>query len=176
MKRRVIFLDFDGVLNSVRNAVADGCIINAGKAKKNALLGHKVYSGFDPVAVALVYRFIVQADAYVVVSSAWRKTFSLAALRDMFVDEFGWDASRIIDMTGSNNTSYGIRGHEVQQWIDDNTAGIRNFQYIIIDDNSDFLDHQMKYLIKTDPYEGLLYRDYCKALKLFNIEEGEVVL
>lgn len=169
MKQTIIFLDFDGVLNSVRSAIAENHYVTALKAKRTMLMGGHG-SGFDRVAVNLIYRLIEQTDGYVVVSSAWRKIMSLRDIRTMFHTEFGWpdgDDERIISMTGSSST--GFRGDEIQNWIDEHATGISNFRYIIIDDGGDFYDHQHKRLIQTDPYEGLLYRDYTKALHLFGL-------
>lgn len=174
MKQKIIFLDFDGVLNSVRSVTADKKIINAFQVKHIMLRGDKFTSGFDPVAVKLMWRLIEQTDAYVVVSSAWRKAISLRDIRDIFHGEFGWpegDAERIIGTTGKRDN--GHRGTEVQDWIDDHTVGIKNFQYIIIDDSYDFHDHQMHRFIQTDPYEGFLYKDYTKAMELFGTELEE---
>jgi hypothetical protein len=171
---KVIFLDFDGVLNSVRSVVADNCNKHdALTTKKTMLLNDKIESGFDPVAVNLVYQLIQRTDSYVVVSSAWRHSMSLVNLRNIFNIEFGWPSGideRIIGTTEiiTNNN----RGEEIDKWISDHTCGIRNFNYIIIDDGYVFLDNQFKRLVQTDPYEGFLFNDYCKALLLFGIHEN----
>lgn len=174
MKQKIIFLDFDGVLNSVRSVVADKKCVNALNAKHAILAGHTITSGFDPIAVKLIWRIMEQTDAFIVVSSAWRKTINLSDIRNIFHTEFGWPDGgdeRIIGVTGRRDN--GFRGHEVQDWIDNHTVGIRNFQYIIIDDSGDFHDHQFKRFVQTDPYNGLSYEDYKKALQLFNVEPDE---
>lgn len=172
MKKKIIFLDFDGVLNSVRSVVADQKCINALNAKHAILAGHTIASGFDPVAVKLIRQIINKTDAYIVVSSAWRKAISLGDIRQIFHTEFGWpdgEEERIIGVTGRRDN--GHRGSEIQDWIDDHTVGITNFQYIIVDDSYDFHDHQMKRFIQTDPYNGFSYQDYCNALELFGGEQ-----
>lgn len=170
MKQKIIFLDFDGVLNSVRSVTADQKCVNALRVKHDRLAGHGIVSGFDPVAVKLMWQLIVKTDSYVVVSSAWRKAISIADIRDIFHSEFGWPSSeteeRIIGVTGRRDN--GHRGSEIQDWIDNHTVGIANFKYIIIDDSYDFHDHQYKRFIQTDPYEGFLYRDYEKAMNLMD--------
>lgn len=178
MKRKIVFLDFDGVLNSVRSVTADQKIVNAVRAKHDLLAGNPITSGFDPVAVRLVWQLLVKTDSYVVVSSAWRKAINLKDIREIFHKEFGWpsdDASeRIIGVTGSRDN--GHRGSEIADWINDHTVGIANFKYIIIDDSYDFFDDQHKRFIQTDPYEGFLYRDYTKAMELMDGILDEEVL
>lgn len=169
---KILALDFDGVLNSVRSVVADQKCVNALNAKHAILAGHTITSGFDPVAVKLIWQIIQRTDAYIVVSSAWRKAISLSDIRRIFHTEFGWpdgDAERIIGVTGRRDN--GFRGDEVQDWIDNHTVGIKNFQYIIVDDSYDFHDHQHKCFIQTDPYNGFSYQDYSKALQLFGGEQ-----
>lgn len=171
MKQKIIFLDFDGVLNSVRSAIADGHYITTLNAKNSILMGTPT-SGFDRIAVNLIHSLMKRTGAYIVVSSAWRKTFSLRDIREIFHNEFGWSheevTESIIGVTGISDSQ--SRGDEIQNWIDEHTVGINNFQYIIIDDGYDFHDHQYKRLVQTDPYEGFLYKDYVKALGLFGLE------
>lgn len=169
---KIIFLDFDGVLNSVRSVVADQKCVNAVRVKYDILAGHKIHSGFDPIAVKLIKEIVRRTGARIVVSSAWRKAISLRDIRDIFHGEFGWpdgDDELIIATTGSSDN--GHRGTEIQNWIDAYTVDVRNFQYIIIDDSYDFHDHQMKRFIQTDPYNGISYQDYSKALTLFGAEQ-----
>ncbi|QDJ96453.1 hypothetical protein Xoosp13_267 [Xanthomonas phage Xoo-sp13] len=172
MKKKIIFLDFDGVINSVRSVVADQKCVNALQAKHAILAGHKIASGFDPVAVKLIWQICNKLDAYIVVSSAWRKAININDIRKIFHTEFGWSSGpdeRIIGVTGRHDN--GFRGDEIQAWIDSHTVGITNFQYIIVDDSYDFHDHQHKRFIQTDPYNGFSYENYSKALELFGSEE-----
>lgn len=181
MKPRIIFLDFDGVLNSVRNATADGYVINAGKVKMELVRGGRaITTGFDPVAVKLMWKLAQRADAYFIISSAWRISMSLRDIREMFHYEFGWpiddENQRILGKTPQHTDSYKMRGNEIQEWIDNHTTGIRNFQYAIIDDSYDMLDWQMKRFVQTDPYEGFLYKDYTAALALFDLDCEEEII
>lgn len=172
MKNKIIFLDFDGVINSVRSVVADQKCVNALNAKHAILAGNTIVSGFDPVAVKLIQQIMRKTDAYIVVSSAWRRAITLNDIRQIFHTEFGWpggEDERIIGVTGRRDD--GHRGTEIQEWIDDHTVGIRNFQYIIVDDSYDFHDYQHKRFIQTDPYNGFSYEDYGKALELLGAEE-----
>ena len=71
------------------------------------------------------------------------------------------------------------RGVEIKQWIDthihsDNgkdwdykEIGV-DFNYVILDDDSDMLLEQAEYFIKTDPYLGLSEEDVKQAIKILN--------
>ena len=65
----VIFLDFDGVLNSVRSCLA-----------------FKTFNTFDPVSVRLVNRLCDLADARIVVSSSWRIGHTTASLKERMAE------------------------------------------------------------------------------------------
>ena len=174
MKHRIIFLDFDGVLNSVRTATAEQRVQRTTHVQHNVTMGRKVDSGFDIIAVKLLWRIIEKTDAYIVISSSWRKNLNLASLRAIFSSEFDWPSGaeqRIIGVTGGS--ARGHRGTEIQNWIDDHTVGIKNFQYVILDDSADMLDHQFPRFVQTDAYEGFLYKDYKKVLALFQIDDEE---
>ncbi len=171
MKKNIVFLDFDGVLNSIRTTVADQKLVRSFQVSESVKKGNRISSGFDPVAVKLIWRLLELNDAYVVVSSAWRHENNLASLRSIFSGEFGWPSGaeqRIIGMTGHHSTAH--RGTEIQNWIDDHTVGVTNFNYVIIDDSSDMLDHQREHFVQTDAREGFLYKDYKKALGIFRFE------
>lgn len=174
MKPRIIFLDFDGVLNSVRTCAAEERSIRTTHVQMDVTMGRTVDSGFDPIAVKLLWNVLMKTDSYIVVSSSWRYNLNLAAIRTIFSSQFGWPSGaeqRIIGVTGRSEK--GRRGTDIQNWIDDHTVGIRNFRYIIIDDSGDMLDHQFPRLVQTDGYEGFLYRDYKKCLNLFDKDDED---
>lgn len=170
MKTRIIFQDFDGVFNSVRSAVATQKVGRVSQVVKDQLLGNQIESGFDAIAVALVRRLAELSGAKIVISSAWRFNMNLLAIRGMFASEFGWPSGSEQLIIGTTpRTTDAKRGEEIEQWIEENTVGVQNFEYVIIDDSSDLLDHQFKRFVQVDPYEGFLLKDYKKALALFNL-------
>lgn len=58
------------------------------------------------------------------------------------------------------------RGYEIQEYLD-NHSNITN--YVIIDDNSDMLESQMKNFLQTDLKTGLTKNDYPKIKKILHI-------
>lgn len=57
------------------------------------------------------------------------------------------------------------RGTEIQTWLDDYGS---NVKYVILDDDSDMLEHQLPYFIKVDPYYGLTKEIADKIIEILN--------
>ncbi len=71
---KVIFLDFDGCLNSVRSASAFG-----GYPWNVGIESLKL---FDQVAIALIRNFCIKYNIHIVITSTWRKCFTCEDLSD----------------------------------------------------------------------------------------------
>jgi hypothetical protein len=139
---KIIFLDFDGVVNcfnepeSLRR-LSQGCVANL-----NTLLE--------------------RSGASIVVSSTWRVAHSLADLRQILVNSGLRYPERVLGVTPRND---GIRGKQIERWLENYPEEIEAF--VILDDDSDmgpFMDR----LVKTDSDIGLTDLDVEKALKIFN--------
>lgn len=146
---KIIFLDFDGVLNSARTIIAYG---------QGMLLPRSRFDDpkFDPVCVALVRALVEDTGAKIVISSSWRTGATLGELRLIF-SLYGWDTQdSIIDVTPSfmNVT----RGVEIHHWLENNAW----HDYVIIDDGDGFLAEQLPHVIKTDMYEGLTFQQFVQ--------------
>ena len=126
----VIFLDFDGVLNSLRSGIA-----------------FETYQRFDPVAVKLVRKLCDETESKIVVSSTWRIGHTIDTLQ-LRMHECGAGALSplVIGMTGRDGR---IRGDEIRAWLDMNPV----LRYVIIDDDSDM--HPAQYFVKTDHAVGM---------------------
>lgn len=143
----IIFLDFDGVLNSLRSMLAlGGC------------LPHQ----FDSVAVNIMARLAKVADARVVVSSSWRVGSNVLALRAILSQYSASLAVRVIDVTPSLP---GCRGEEIAQWLVRNPHR-HNGSYLIVDDDSDMLDAQLPHFVQTRQRDGFGVREYLRALSI----------
>lgn len=139
---RIVFLDFDGVLNS--RALVD-C------APSPLAIGPGLLSDD---AVARVERLCVEAGARVVVSSTWRLTFDRAALQDMLRAK-GLASTAVIDVTPMIPHKRG-RGQEIQLWLD-TAARERGWSVegmVILDDEPDML-HLMPWLVQSSFETGL---------------------
>lgn len=142
---KVIFLDFDGVLNSEVFFKASG----------NRYLPETL----DRAAVTRLNAMIARTGAKVVVSSTWRLGYSLEQLRDIlgrhgFAGEVIGVTPEIrgVDEDGISVTRPSARGLEIQRWIDDQPAPPETL--VILDDEAD-MEHLGNRLIRTQFDTGL---------------------
>ena len=136
MSKPVIFLDFDGVLNSLRSTLAFG---GCGRHQ------------FDAVAVDLMARLAGKADARVVVSSAWRIGQTVEGLRIILGEYSTTLAARVIGMTPRGLE---CRGAEIAQWLAENPSE-HNRSFVIVDDDADMLDGQLPRFVQTRHRDGI---------------------
>ncbi len=140
----LIFLDFDGVLNSWES---------------DALRRHP--SQIDEVAVARLNRLVYEASAEVVISSTWRLSHPRATLYRM-LRERGFEGC-VIGRTPDLNMIAGARGHEIQAWLDSND---RTADKIVILDDVEQMAHLHHRLVRTNIAVGLTDADVDRALTM----------
>jgi hypothetical protein len=150
---RVLFLDFDGVL------------VHEGYAGEQG--GEELWSecDIDPEAVALLDALCARAGADVVISSTWRRTFSLDELRGM-LERRGFRGA-VVGVTPSLYRSpEGARlerGDEIQAWLDEHPeVGA----FAILDDDAD-MAHLRPFLVRTSMASGLRPQHLEPALAAF---------
>jgi hypothetical protein len=123
----VIFLDFDGVLNSEGSFVYEH---NRRKRYKEQGVSGPVMETLCNVCTANFQELLFQyPEAKIVISSTWREHFSLDWLREKLAS-YKIDSKRVIDRTPSDWG--GNRGLEIQLWLN---AHPEVDHYIVIDDN-----------------------------------------
>lgn len=159
---KVLFLDFDGVLNS------QPFLKEAAKARREArnqieeqeLFLHmpeeRWESMIDPAAVERLNAVIDRTGCKVVVSSSWRLLNTPVQLTS-YLRNRGY-RYKVLDRT-PNSRKYGeVRGHEIQKWIDDWNASHHVREHVtafaILDDDSD-MAHLMDRLVHTSFTAGL---------------------
>ena len=151
MTRSVIFLDFDGVLNTEQHQAR---LATEGKPTKDAW-----GPLFDPRAVENLRRIIDVTDARIVVTSSWRFAHRLGSLRMM------WTArelpGEILDTLVCGAT-YISRGEEIECWLERNDCP----DYVIIDDLDDFLPSQRLRYVEINPIVGITEADAQKAIEI----------
>ncbi len=123
----ILFLDVDGVLNSVRSAIAFDGYPNTHNTDK-----------FDDISVNLIRTICYKYDVKIVLSSTWRLFKGWEELRNQL-------QLPIIDKTPHLHLSRN-RGGEIQRWLDSHPEVTK---YAIIDDDTDMLPHQMEYFVHT---------------------------
>ena len=153
--KRIIFLDFDGV-------------IDGWWSKYN----------LDPKKIALVEEIIKATDAKIVVSSSWsvgcrnaeefierdfsgyfkRKTTEISR-ESLFIES-------IIDVTDHMGSS---RGDEIQRWLDAHEDEVES--YVILDDDSDMNEDQFFNFISVDGWYGISHRTVSLAIQILKNEK-----
>lgn len=153
---RVIFLDFDGVLNSaasVKESIARR-IATPDDSPVNEDLCPKLCAVFQSVLEAL-------PDVKIVISSSWRNFFPLDKLQEK-LQSYGVDGSRVIDITPTLHISSYARGNDISAWLEAHPEVIA---YVVIDDMDDMTVH-MDRLVLTKYDVGITEVDASKLLAL----------
>jgi len=143
---KVIFLDFDGVIT-----IPPKWYLNAGKIK-------------------WIKKIVDETDAKIVVSSSWR----MDSVEDTIDKMIGrpkrcprnkmlyWLIDNLYDVT---HTYKGLRGQEIKDWLNERND-IEN--YVIIDDDGDFLDEQLYHFVQTNYEDGITEVETIRAIKVLN--------
>ena len=150
---KIIFLDFDGVLNTEHY---QGLLQYQGKPWQD-----EYGAFFDPKAVKQLKRIIDATDADIVVESSW-KYLGLDAMKEL------WEVRNlpgtIIDippsLLGKN------KGVEIASWL--SKYAKQDLRYVIIDDEFVILDSQLPHFILTNPYEGITEEQANRAISMLN--------
>lgn len=125
---KVLFLDCDGVLNDDRDAQITG--------------DERPYFVLNFEKLRLLKGIIEETGCLIVLSSSWR-------CLDGGVEVLKNHGIPIHSVTKNLG---GIRGEEIQEWLDEHPE-VTN--YAIVDDDCDMLDSQFKHFVNTDPTVGL---------------------
>lgn len=151
MQEKVLFLDFDGVLNSFEYCIT--------RKPTNELL-----LMLDPRSVDLL-NLVCRSlpDLSIVISSSWRKTHTLKEICEILNGCGFLYSNRIIGITESLYTKRGIE-------IDSYRTNHEISEYCIIDDDSDMLEHQLPRFIRTNDMTGITVYDALNIIKLFDPE------
>lgn len=159
--QKIIFLDFDGVLNS--------------QLWYTKTKGTRGRDDIDPNAVSYLNILIGKTNADVVVTSTWRLSRTIDELKSV-LNRNGFIGNVIgvtKDLRMGDDSDCILRGNEILQWIKANPEKIGCYysdykKYVIFDDDSDMLYWQRNNFIQTDPYVGLTPTNIYKAEKILN--------
>lgn len=148
---KIIFLDIDGVLNSVYSVR-----INS----NNGI--HPRFTGLPfPLHVEALNKITDATDAKIVVSSTWRKLHSIYSIE--YILYLSNVKGQVLDITPIIHNKE--RGDEIQKWLDKSIEDIESF--VILDDDSDMV-HLMDHLVKISDGKGLVEADADKAIFILN--------
>ena len=182
MVKKFIFLDFDGVITTVRSNWK-----------------------FDLEKVMMIQGLCDKTDARVVVSSSWRRgnvkdmietcieawTEGVGDISHGISDVPGW----IMDIAGVTDRAYSRikkdggayympRGLEIRWWLDNNVRSSggqysegkynehgKDYRYVILDDDTDMLLEQQSVFVRTDSLNGVSEDDIKKCISILNNNE-----
>jgi HAD domain in Swiss Army Knife RNA repair proteins len=126
---KVLFLDIDGVVNC-----------------KTTRQRHHGLLGIDPRLAEIVRNVVLAVPGLkVVLSSSWRCLEDGRALIEKKVVP-------CFDITPLFDEEDDVRGYEIQAWVELHPEVDR---YAILDDDTDFLEHQLPNFFHTSPKTGI---------------------
>ena len=151
-RKSLIFLDVDGVLNSRQSCELASSQINESYVDYlRKSFDSKCVSNFISILEAV-------PNAEIVVSSTWRKfPDHIELLKKVF------SPYNIIGETPI--TKHGFRGLEIEMFLYENFRDY-TVSMVILDDDSDFYDDQLKYHVRTSTSRGLSKEDTGRAIAI----------
>ena len=173
--RPLVFLDFDGVLNTERHF--------AELKGKGLPFKDKYGPKFDLIAVENLRKIIDTTEARIVVSSSWRY-MGLGDLQRMWHDRdlpgkivgvtplhtdddklLETDLSQLDEITADMFCS--SRGNEIKAYFEEVLSVDAAMQrYVILDDLKDVLPEQEDHFIRIDPIVGITEKDAERAIEI----------
>jgi hypothetical protein len=141
---KIVFLDFDGVLNCEQS---------------NEQLGTRYR--FSPGGVGSLNEILQQTGAWVVITSSWRENWSLRENAE-FLERDGVLPNRVIGKTPALNDQ---RGHEIAAWLHAVPYLVESF--VILDDRTDMAACSAR-LVQVNPQSGLSLPQARQAIELLN--------
>lgn len=170
MNKKIIFLDFDGVLNTEHY---QNLLYYQGKTGSD-----KYGTLFNPEAVEQLKRIIDATHAEIVIESSW-KCLGLNFLREMWEARImpGWiigitpaaagDSWLLsVDLNETDPATAPCKGLEIASWLSDHAT--RSTRYVIIDDEFVILEAQRKHFLMTDSYNGITEELANRAIAILN--------
>ena len=177
-KVKIIFLDFDGVLNNAEykaHTPKDSVTEQSGKLFSDTL-------AFDPAAIKRLNRIIDETGAKIVVTSSWRylgigklqkiwnqhglhgKIIDITSLHavDEFILEHGLEW---LENGYEGNDMASPRSMEIENWLQNRNSDL--FNYVILDDMP-MPSNLQPHFVQVNPAYGLLDPQMEKTIKMLN--------
>lgn len=168
MKKKILFLDIDGVLNTKRHH--EYCYENG--IENSDEYGYL----FDPVAVQNLTKIVDESGACIVISSSWKYS-GLSTLLDMWNDRSL--PGRVIDITPDTESDefllnadlenmelFSCRGYEIKEWLTAHGKGVES--YAILDDEQEMLPEQQSHFVQTNTAVGITEEDAEKVIGILS--------
>ncbi len=165
----IIFLDFDGVLNSDsyhKHEIFGGRDFTV--SDQLLALRRDPEKMLDPKAVRCLKDICDASKSRVVISSSWRVWFTTPRIINMF-ESNGWKNPPIIGATPNLYPEGKSRGDEINSWLKENNK--EHVRYIILDDVNNFHPYQKGQLFLTDIETGLTSEHIQSVLQMISNNE-----
>lgn len=164
---KILFLDFDGVINSAQSATFWHNKRDQSKWENEMYrdwpgsLKEYIAMEFCPIALSNVEEVVRRVpDLKIVVSSTWRHGETVESLKKILAPA-RLVSDAVIDVTP--HLGWGVaRGKEIQLWLDRHQE-VGNF--VIVDDDGD-MEHLSGYLVRTNSKHGFQYDDMVATVKM----------
>jgi len=169
---KIIFLDFDGVLNSAPFLEREGWFEGPLTQREHKFMCEHASSNvdfsdlrmIDRTKVMLLNQIIERTIAQVVISSSWRLGRDVNDLIDAL--KFHGFVGEVIGMTPE--LSHAIRGEEIDSWMyDQMLLPDKDITFVILDDDND-MGTLRGNLVKTSMKYGLTPYDVERAIMMLN--------
>jgi hypothetical protein len=138
----LVFLDFDGVLNS------DLSISQLGTRYK-----------FWPPSMNALNQFLSESASLIVISSTWRQHWTLKE-NAASLERAGLLRLRVV---GKTCVTDGARGRQIDSWLKSAPYPVESF--VILDDKDDMEMHRDR-LVRVDPSVGLGVKEARRAVEV----------
>jgi hypothetical protein len=155
---KLIFLDFDGVVNTR---------LYDSKKDKIGYFHPEDEAVNNKNAIGFLNLLVKETGAKVVVSSTWRRGETVETLSEWLCNS-GFEGE-VIGKTPRMD-SY-CRGAEIEEYL----LRLNDVEsYVILDDDSDMLKHQMDNFVKCSHEYGFLFHEYFKARMILDGSYGDI--
>ena len=167
---RIIFLDFDGVINNCGEF--DDYVFYPIKDKKGNYHNLPI-SASNIRYLKELFEYCFKNNINFVLSTSWRELISYDEINKAFKNFFGFSYLSSALFIGETPCIYAfeeaVRGKEIELYL-------KEFDlvedYLIIDDNFDFLEKQKSHVILTNPVKGFSEKELKKVKKYFLQEKS----
>lgn len=160
---KVIFLDVDGVLNSIENTIK---VVKRLRRRKMLIRSLSIdYVPFRRTCLKNLARIVRWTGAKVVVTSTWRTSKESLAVLKARLAEYGvpvYDCTR----------RFGDRGAEIKEWLSEK-RDVNGVRYVVLDDEiNDIVGYIGKAgVIQVNGECGLSFWDSLKAIDYLKGED-----
>ncbi len=171
-KDRLLFLDIDGVVNTLmiydkEQEDRRKLIYKDGYYFELNLPGDGKVS--NKQAMLWVSKLCTDYSLSIVITSTWLIDEDVA---DIATELYNSGLSTMVPIIGGVSKKQQVsRGWQIESWLEDNKIDPDKATFIILDDDVDMVGYSKdltKYLVKCDSYVGFTHSEYVKACELLD--------